>query len=76
MKNFLKHYSNVGLLIFEFPDENGNPYKSSGGEMVDSELGEIPRSWKVDELGNYIKIKSGKRPKNKVDKEDIENVVQ
>ncbi|TXN89493.1 restriction endonuclease subunit S, partial [Staphylococcus aureus] len=60
---------------FEFPDENGNPYKSSGGEMVDSELGEIPRSWKVDELGNYIKIKSGKRPKNKVDKEDIENVV-
>ncbi|WEU34343.1 restriction endonuclease subunit S, partial [Enterococcus faecalis] len=27
---------------FEFPDENGNPYKSSGGKMVDSELGEIP----------------------------------
>lgn len=60
---------------FEFPDENGNPYKSSGGEMVDSELGEIPRSWKVDELGNYIKIKSGKRPKNKVDNKDIENMV-
>ncbi len=60
---------------FEFPDENGNSYKSSGGEMVDSELGEIPRSWKVDELGNYIKIKSGKRPKNKVDNKDIENMV-
>lgn len=28
---------------FEFPDEDGNPYKSSGGEMVDSELGEIPK---------------------------------
>ncbi|WP_394855886.1 restriction endonuclease subunit S [Staphylococcus epidermidis] len=60
---------------FEFPDENGNPYKSSGGDMIDSELGEIPSGWKVDELGNYIKIKSGKRPKNKVDKKDIENVV-
>ncbi|HDA2693823.1 TPA: restriction endonuclease subunit S [Staphylococcus aureus] len=60
---------------FEFPDENGNSYKSSGGEMIDSELGEIPSGWKVDELGNYIKIKSGKRPKNKVDKKDIENVV-
>ena len=60
---------------FEFPDENGNPYKSSGGEMIDSKLGEIPSGWKVDELGNYIKIKSGKRPKNKVDKKDIENVV-
>ena len=28
---------------FEFPDEDGNPYKSSGGEMIDSELGEIPK---------------------------------
>ena len=27
---------------FEFPNEEGKPYKSSGGEMVDSELGEIP----------------------------------
>lgn len=60
---------------FEFPDENGNPYKSSGGEMIDSELGKIPKNWKVDEIGNYIKIKSGKRPKNKVDNKDSENVV-
>ncbi|MEX5963279.1 restriction endonuclease subunit S [Staphylococcus ureilyticus] len=60
---------------FEFPDENGNPYKSSGGEMVDSELGEMPKDWKVDELGTYIKIKSGKRPKNKVDNKDVENKV-
>jgi len=27
---------------FEFPNEDGKPYKSSGGKMVDSELGEIP----------------------------------
>lgn len=60
---------------FEFLDENGNPYKSSGGEMIDSELGKIPKNWKVDEIGNYIKIKSGKRPKNKVDSKDSENVV-
>jgi type I restriction enzyme, S subunit len=30
---------------FEFPDENGQPYKSSGGKMVPSELGEIPENW-------------------------------
>lgn len=60
---------------FEFPDKNGNPYKSSGGQMVDSELGEMPKNWKVDELGTYIKIKSGKRPKIKVDNKDSENVV-
>lgn len=42
---------------FEFPNENGEPYKSSGGEMVDSELGEIPKGWEVkrlDELELYI----------------------
>jgi len=39
---------------FEFPDEDGKPYKSSGGEMVKSELGEIPKGWSVDGL-NKIK---------------------
>ncbi|WP_324174166.1 restriction endonuclease subunit S [Staphylococcus pseudintermedius] len=42
---------------FEFPDESGNPYKSSGGEMVDSELGEIPKGWNVknlDDIANYV----------------------
>ena len=33
---------------FESPHE-GKPYKSSGGEMVDSELGEIPKGWNVIE---------------------------
>lgn len=32
---------------FEFPNENGEPYKSSGGEMVESELGMIPKGWEV-----------------------------
>ncbi|HCZ0876637.1 TPA: restriction endonuclease subunit S [Staphylococcus aureus] len=39
---------------FEFPDENGNPYKSSGGEMVGSELGEIPKEWQVVKLEMLI----------------------
>lgn len=39
---------------FEFPDENGNPYKSSGGEMVDSELGEIPERWEVVKLKDIV----------------------
>ena len=33
---------------FEFPDENGQPYKTCGGEMVDSELGEIPVGWAAE----------------------------
>ena len=39
---------------FEFPDENGKPYKSSGGEMCwNEELGkEIPVGWNVNKIGN------------------------
>lgn len=40
---------------FEFPDENGNPYKSSGGEMIDSELGEIPEGWKIGHFSHFCK---------------------
>ncbi|WP_239775045.1 restriction endonuclease subunit S [Mammaliicoccus sp. N-M50] len=49
---------------FEFPDENGNPYKSSGGEMVDSEIGKIPKGWTVKPLNEFIDIidNRGKTP--------------
>ena len=50
---------------FEFPDDKGNPYKSSGGEMVNSELGMIPKGWEVKELGEIIKFIKGKKP-NKI----------
>jgi len=39
---------------FEFPDENGNPYKSSGGKMVESELGSIPKGWNVVSIKELI----------------------
>lgn len=46
---------------FDFPNEEGKPYKSSGGEMVwNKELKrEIPKSWKVASLSNWLEIKSG-----------------
>ncbi len=38
---------------FDFPDESGRPYKSSGGEMVWNEKlkREIPKGWNVLKLG-------------------------
>lgn len=39
---------------FEFPNENGEPYKSSGGETVESELGLIPKGWEVGKFRDYI----------------------
>ncbi|MCF6096047.1 restriction endonuclease subunit S [Thermovorax subterraneus] len=42
------------FIDFEFPNENGEPYKSSGGEFVDSELGPIPKGWKVKSIGELV----------------------
>jgi type I restriction enzyme S subunit len=44
---------------FEFPNENGEPYKSSGGEMVDSELGDIPKRWTTEVLSEATKLIRG-----------------
>jgi len=44
---------------FEFPNEKGEPYKSSGGEMVKSELGEIPKDWKDGQIGDLIMNQGG-----------------
>ena len=45
------------FIDFEFPNEEGKPYKSSGGKMIESELGEIPEGWKIKnllEVGDFI----------------------
>jgi len=46
---------------FDFPDQNGNPYKSSGGKMVyNPELKrEIPEGWGVEKLGELIELERG-----------------
>ncbi len=47
------------FIDFEFPNENGEPYKSSGGEMIDSELGEIPNGWEVKSLEDITELVRG-----------------
>ena len=49
---------------FEFPNEDGEPYKSSDGEMVESELGMIPKGWKVvtsEDICNFNKYSYSKK---------------
>jgi type I restriction enzyme S subunit len=58
------------FLDFEFPDENGNPHRSSGGRMVDSELGEIPEGWRVGVLGDFCEIIMGQSPPGETYNED------
>ena len=46
---------------FDFPDENGKPYKSSGSKMVWNEKfkRDIPDGWEVTPLNRELEIKSG-----------------
>ena len=46
---------------FDFPDENGRPYKSSGGKMVwnDKLKREIPEGWEFMYLNGQYKIDRG-----------------
>jgi type I restriction enzyme S subunit len=49
------------FLQFEFPNENGKPYKSSGGKMIwnDELKREIPEGWEVSELGQLFTTERG-----------------
>jgi len=49
---------------FDFPDENGKPYKSSGGKMVWNEKikQKIPTGWKNGTLSDLGKIVGGSTP--------------
>ena len=51
---------------FEFPDENGKPYKSNGGEMVyceELEM-EIPKGWKICQIQDIAEVIKGKSYKS------------
>ena len=49
---------------FDFPNEEGKPYKSSGGAMVWNERlkREIPIGWQVENLKDFAEIKNGATP--------------
>ena len=54
------------FLQFDFPDENGKPYKSSGGKMVWNKKlkREIPEGWECDFIKNIATTYSGGTPKS------------
>ena len=65
---------------FDFPDQNGKPYKSSGGKMVyNPELKrEIPEGWGVEKLGDisqYVSEKVGSSELNKENYVGTDNMI-
>lgn len=49
---------------FDFPDENGKPYRSSGGQMKWNEIlkTNIPANWKLGVLSDIAEIMMGQSP--------------
>ena len=65
------------FLQFDFPDENGKTYKSSGGKMVWNEelKREIPEGWRVGNLSEIASIIMGSSPKGESLNEDKEGII-
>ena len=65
------------FLQFDFPNENGRPYKSSGGEMVwNNELKrEIPKGWSVGYLSEFAFVTMGSSPKGESLNEEKDGII-
>lgn len=61
LESMAKAIYDYWFLQFEFPNEDGEPYKSSGGEMVWNEelKREIPEGWKVKGLEYFGLLSNG-----------------
>ena len=55
------------FIQFDFPNKDGKPYKSSGGEMVWNEKlkREIPKEWCSHEIKDFMRIFTGKKDVSK-----------
>ena len=58
LEKMAKQLYNYWFVQFDFPDENGRPYKSSGGAMVWNEKlkREIPQGWNDCTLGDFCEM--------------------
>lgn len=63
MTNFIYSY---WFMQYDFPDENNNPYRTSGGKMKWDEIlkTEIPNDWTVLSVGEAANFENGDRGKN------------
>lgn len=61
LESLAKTLYDYWFLQFEFPNEEGKPYKSAGGKMVYNEelKREIPEGWDVGKLGDLYKSQTG-----------------
>lgn len=61
LETMIREIYNYWFVQFDFPDENGHPYKSSGGKMVFNEVlkRDIPEGWEVKSLNDIATFTNG-----------------
>ena len=61
LESLAKTIYDYWFLQFEFPNEDGKPYKSSGGKMVWNEelKREIPEGWEIHNISNLCTLGNG-----------------
>ena len=77
LENMAKTIYDYWFTQFDFPDKNGYPYKTSGGQMVYNETlkREIPAGWEVGKLSDIAEVFNGSTPSTKEDDNYGGNIV-
>jgi len=57
-QTLFKHW----FIDFEFPNADGKPYKSSGGGMCRSSIGDVPEGWRFSRIGDEVETVGGGTP--------------
>ena len=67
LEKMAKQLYDYWFVQFDFPDENGRPYKSSGGAMVWNEKlkREIPQGWNNQKIKDFMRVFTGKKDVSK-----------
>lgn len=66
LESLAKTLYDYWFVQFDFPNENGKPYRASGGEMVWNEQlkRKIPKGWSVTSIGRIAPVRTGKEDAN------------
>lgn len=77
LEGMAKDLYDYWFVQFDFPDENGKPYKSSGGKMVWNEelKREIPEGWEVYQLDELFRFVKGRIPTEVFDTNGGNNLI-
>lgn len=61
LERMAKEIYDYWFVQFEFPDEHGRPYKSSGGKMVYNPVlkREVPAGWEVKSFADFVSKQNG-----------------